>query len=84
MPINQFKVKLEKKIAEPWMAYARECHPITYKRKVQFVSGTIFYGCFPVKLEEIGENSTEVMATISYDHYITLPETIIVKDVEYV
>lgn len=77
-----FKVKLDKKMADTWISYTYDAQcDSTYKRKLHVSNSFIYYGCFPVHLEPIGENSTEVIATISYDHYYSLPDVIHVKEI---
>lgn len=77
-----FKVKLDRDLAYTWISYTKDAQSAsTYKRSVHVSSGRVYHGCFPINLEPIGENNTQVIATISFDHYTNLPEIIHVKEI---
>lgn len=79
---NIFTTKLDSNLAKVWMTYTQDGDPLKYKRCIHVSNGPIYFGCFPINIEPIENNSKEVLVIISYDgFYNILPDVITVKEI---
>lgn len=79
---NTFKITVKRNLANIWFSLVNNELTHNYKRKICLPNGKVYYGCYPIKLEQMSETSYNVILTISYDSSgKELPETIFVNEI---